>query len=184
MIPITSHHELEMLHDRILLQLVDITTIINYFISSTNISASESNSSIISTMTSDIISNLYFSSCPVIYWEEKHYVPVEATQTIRSHIHHFLYDTYIPIHEVSRIWKVSSKEIQLFIEKKYLQYHLEDEENLMLEKSTGLSVYDLSISTKNDINKKESRLLSSSPSSSFIVNNNNNNNNNHDYNDY
>jgi hypothetical protein len=215
---VSSHEELEMLHESIRSSLIDLTVVITeYFTNSAattatispsssslrqhpSITAIATTPSLLSRVTADIISTLHFSTTtpPIIFWEDGHYVPRRgggartgaeggagagrkgAIEEIQEYIHSFLFLTRIPLTEVSKVWKISLHDLLRFVEAGYLEVYEggdwegddkgdqqweegDPTEDLILEKSTGLSVYSSSTSaaavskTKKMQERSESR---------------------------
>lgn len=140
---ISSHEELEMLHESIRSSLVDLTTIITEYLTSTSCSSPlrehpgitiiASNPSLLCQITADITSTLHFSSTtpPIIFWEDGYYVPQGGfgpggkgvVEEIQEKIYSFLYLSRIPLTEVSKVWKVSLHDLLRFVEKGYLEIY-------------------------------------------------------------
>lgn len=142
---VTSHDELNTLRKLVQSQLLNVHSLISSFVTARlEFSEAEkllSNPSVYQQISSDIISDLHFSSAPILFWEDSNYVPVVSRHLIVSKIQSFLFEIKIPLTEVSKVWKLAIPDLLHFIERGYLTYHVEEEETLIFEKSTGLSVY-------------------------------------------
>jgi hypothetical protein len=88
----------------------------------------------------------------MMYWDDSYRIPRTAMPQILIQIHTFFELTLIPLHEVAKVWKISFEDLVRFVERGFLvttAEHEEDEEQgesqeLVMERSTGLSVYNSS----------------------------------------
>ena len=130
-----------MLHESIRSSLVDLTTVITEYLTSTSSSIRKhpgitiiaSDPSLLCQITADITSTLHFSSTtpPIIFWEDGYYVPQggvgpggkSVIEEIQEKIYSFLYLRRIPLTEVSKVWKVSLHDLLRFVEKGYLEIY-------------------------------------------------------------